>query len=115
MLALSILDTVCGLPELFDIMKIIKHLERRIVDMLEYPVGFTHATCGCDGCLGIKGNCIQAKKVTVLNVAFVLDDGTNGVVVLPKNASDSDVEKAITKYISDEKKNRDPLIGNALK
>lgn len=115
MRALLILDTVCGLPELFDIMKTITHLERRIIDMLEYPKGFTHATCGCNGCLGIKGDCIQAKKITVLNVAFILDDGTNGVVVLPQNATDLHIEKAITKYISDEKKKRDPLIGKALK
>lgn len=115
MQALLILDTACGLPELFDIMKTIKHLERRIVDILKYPEGFTHAACGCDGCLGIKGDCIQAKKVTVLNVAFILDDGTNGVVVLPQNAIDLDIEKAITKYISDEKKKRDPLIGKIIK
>lgn len=96
-------------------MKTIKHIERRIVDMLTYPKSFSHAVCGCDGCKGIKGDCIQAKKVTVLNVAFQLDDGTNGIVVLPKDANDSEVEKAITKYISEEKKKRDPLIGKILK
>lgn len=68
---------------------------RRPARSLSYPAGFSHATCGCDGCRGVKGDCIQAVVTDVLYVRGAAAGVQASALVAP-NATDLEIEAALT-------------------
>jgi len=94
-------------------MATIARATRSTIDTLRYPANFPgHAAHGCDGCLGKKGDCTAATRVTVLHVDYVLSDGRTGSVELAPTASDADVAAAISAQLT--AATADPLIGRVI-
>lgn len=66
-----------------------------VAPTVTYPAGFSHAACGCKGCKGESGNCVQAVITPRDVVAFTLDDGRSGAVNVAPGAADAAVTAAI--------------------
>ena len=82
------------------------------VPMLLYPVGYTASACGCRGCLGLGGDCVQAtQKTRAMAVGFELSDGRTGCVVFDTQPTDLEITQAVDAWGLANPK--DPLVGPA--
>lgn len=69
---------------------------------------------GCPGCLGLSGDCTAAIKQTLITVSFALDDGRSGVIAVSTAATLTQVQTAISAWLTANPLVTDPLKGTTV-